>query len=118
MVKSQPRAFVAFVGLGDAVVDELLLQPSMATNKQAMATSLFTDERLHGLTSRCAVVPANRYVSSHLPPESRGATMAMSHVELYEALKGSIPDEAARLIADAFPSAKDLATKPYIDQKF
>ena len=44
--------------------------------------------------------------------------MAMSHVELYEALKGSIPDEAARLIAEAFPAARDLATKPYIDQKF
>jgi hypothetical protein len=42
----------------------------------------------------------------------------MSNVELYEALKGSVPDKAARLIAEAFPAAKDLATKPYVDQKF
>jgi len=37
--------------------------------------------------------------------------MAMSNVELYEALKGSIPDKAARLIAEVFPGARDLATK-------
>jgi hypothetical protein len=36
----------------------------------------------------------------------------MSHVELYEALKESIPDKAARLIAEAFPAARDVATKP------
>jgi hypothetical protein len=42
----------------------------------------------------------------------------MSHVELYEALKESIPDKAARLIAEAFPAARDVATKPYVDQKF
>jgi hypothetical protein len=44
--------------------------------------------------------------------------MAMTNVELYEALKGSIPDKAARLIAEAFPAATDLATKHYVDQKF
>jgi hypothetical protein len=43
--------------------------------------------------------------------------MAMTNVELYEALKGSIPDKAARLIAEAFPAAKDLATKAYVDEK-
>ena len=37
--------------------------------------------------------------------------MAMTNVELYEALKGSIPDEAARMIAEAFPQAREIATK-------
>lgn len=37
--------------------------------------------------------------------------MALSNVQLYESLKGSIPDEAARMIAEAFPAARDLATK-------
>jgi hypothetical protein len=37
--------------------------------------------------------------------------MALSHVELYEALKPSIGEEAASLIADVFPPAKELATK-------
>jgi hypothetical protein len=38
--------------------------------------------------------------------------------ELHEALEGSIPDKAARLIAEVFPPAKDLVTKSYVDQKF
>lgn len=37
--------------------------------------------------------------------------MAMTNVELYEALKRSIPEDAARMIAEAFHPAKDLATK-------
>ena len=38
--------------------------------------------------------------------------MAMTHVELYEALKGSgIGEKAARMIADVVPPAKELATK-------
>lgn len=37
--------------------------------------------------------------------------MAMSNVELYEALRGSIPDNAARMIAEAFHPARDLVTK-------
>ncbi len=38
--------------------------------------------------------------------------MPMSHVELYEALKGcGITEDAARLIADVVPPAKDLATR-------
>ncbi len=38
--------------------------------------------------------------------------MAMSHVELYEALKGSgITEDAARLIADVVPPARDLASR-------
>ncbi len=37
--------------------------------------------------------------------------MALTHVELYEALKGTISDEAARLIAEVVPPAKDLATR-------
>jgi hypothetical protein len=36
--------------------------------------------------------------------------MAMSNVELYEALKGSIPEAAARMIAEHFPPSRDLAT--------
>jgi hypothetical protein len=44
--------------------------------------------------------------------------MAMSHVELYEALKRSISDQAARLIAEVVPAAKDLATVSYVDLKF
>jgi hypothetical protein len=43
--------------------------------------------------------------------------MAMTHAELYEALKASIGERAASLIAEIFPAAKDLATKPYIDEK-
>lgn len=37
--------------------------------------------------------------------------MTMTNVELYEALKGSIPDKAARLIAEVFPQASDVSTK-------
>jgi hypothetical protein len=37
--------------------------------------------------------------------------MAMTNVELYEALKRSIPEEAARLIAEGYPRAADQATK-------
>lgn len=35
----------------------------------------------------------------------------MTNVELYEALKGSIPEDAARMIAEAYHPARDLATK-------
>ena len=37
--------------------------------------------------------------------------MALSHVELYEALKDRIGEKAAALIADVVPPARDLATK-------
>ncbi|MGH2758847.1 MAG: hypothetical protein ACRDKJ_04705 [Actinomycetota bacterium] len=37
--------------------------------------------------------------------------MARSNVELYEAPKGSIPEDAARMIAEVVPPAKDLAMK-------
>jgi hypothetical protein len=37
--------------------------------------------------------------------------MAMSNVELYEALRGSIPETAARVIAEAFVPTRDLATR-------
>ena len=37
--------------------------------------------------------------------------MAMSNVELYEALKGSIPEAAARVIAENFRPAGELATR-------
>jgi hypothetical protein len=37
--------------------------------------------------------------------------MALSNVELYEALKGPVGPEAARLIAEVVPPAEGLATK-------
>lgn len=37
--------------------------------------------------------------------------MAMSNVELYEALKGPVGDKAARMIAEVVPPARELATK-------
>jgi hypothetical protein len=37
--------------------------------------------------------------------------MALSHVELYEALKDWIGEKAAALIADVVPPARELATK-------
>lgn len=37
--------------------------------------------------------------------------MALTHVELYEALKGRLGERAAALIADVVPAARDLATK-------
>lgn len=37
--------------------------------------------------------------------------MAMTNVELYEALRRTIPEEAARMIAEVVPPARDLATK-------
>ena len=43
--------------------------------------------------------------------------MARTNVELYEEHKGSVSDKAARLIAEAFPAAQDVATKSYVDEK-
>lgn len=37
--------------------------------------------------------------------------MAKTNIELYEALKEPVGDEAARLIAEVVPAADDLATK-------
>jgi hypothetical protein len=37
--------------------------------------------------------------------------MALTNVELYEALKDRVGEEAARLIADVVPAADELATK-------
>ncbi len=37
--------------------------------------------------------------------------MALSHVELYEALKDRIGEKAAALIAEVVPPAQELATK-------
>lgn len=36
--------------------------------------------------------------------------MAMSNVELYEALKGAIPEAAARMIAESVPPSRELTT--------
>jgi hypothetical protein len=37
--------------------------------------------------------------------------MAVSHVELYEALKGSVGEKAARMIAEIVPVAADVVRK-------
>jgi hypothetical protein len=37
--------------------------------------------------------------------------MAVSHVELYEALKGPVGEKAARMIADIVPPAADVARR-------
>ena len=37
--------------------------------------------------------------------------MVMTNVELYEALKGSVGEDAARLIAEVVPTASEIATK-------
>lgn len=37
--------------------------------------------------------------------------MALTNVELYEALKDKVGEETARLIAEVYPAARDLATK-------
>src|SRR5439155_23127162 len=44
-------------------------------------------------------------------PRARGGMMALTNVELYEALKGPVGEEAARLISETLPAARDLATK-------
>lgn len=41
--------------------------------------------------------------------------MAVTNVELYEALKPSIGEEAARMIAEVVPPTRDLATKRDVD---
>ncbi len=42
--------------------------------------------------------------------------MALSNVELYEALKGPIGEDAARMIAEVVPTAGELATKTDLAQ--
>lgn len=37
--------------------------------------------------------------------------MALTNIELYEALKEPVGEKAARMIAEVVPAAKDLATK-------
>ena len=37
--------------------------------------------------------------------------MALTNVELYEALRNRVGEDAARLIAEVVPTASDLATK-------
>ncbi len=43
--------------------------------------------------------------------------MALTNIELYEALKKDVSEESARMIAEVVPKAGDLATKAYIDTK-
>lgn len=42
--------------------------------------------------------------------------MAMTNVELYEALKGHIGEKAARMIAEVVPPARNLATKDDVSE--
>lgn len=42
--------------------------------------------------------------------------MAVSHVELYEALKGPVGEKAARMIAEIVPVAADVARKQDIHE--
>lgn len=44
--------------------------------------------------------------------------MAMTNIELYEALKTDVSEEAARMIAEAVPTASDIATKTFVDERF
>lgn len=37
--------------------------------------------------------------------------MALTNIELYEALKKDVSEDAARMIAEVFPRAEDLATR-------
>jgi hypothetical protein len=37
--------------------------------------------------------------------------MALTNIELYEALKKDLSEDSARMIAEVFPRAADLATK-------
>ena len=39
-----------------------------------------------------------------------------SHVELYEALKPTVGEEAARMIANVIPAAAELATKQDVER--
>lgn len=41
--------------------------------------------------------------------------MAVSHVELYEALKGPVGEKAARMIAEIVPVAADVARKQDVE---
>ena len=42
--------------------------------------------------------------------------MALSNVELYEALRGHVGEDAARMIADVIPPSRNLATKLDLEQ--
>lgn len=44
--------------------------------------------------------------------------MAKTNIELYEALKAPVGDEAARMIAEVVPAADDLATKLDLESGF
>lgn len=43
--------------------------------------------------------------------------MALTNIELYEALKKDISEESARMIAEVVPKAGELATKAYVDER-
>jgi hypothetical protein len=44
--------------------------------------------------------------------------MAKTNIELDEALKAPVGDEAARMIAEVVPAAKDVATKTDLESGF
>jgi hypothetical protein len=43
--------------------------------------------------------------------------MVERNIDLHEALKRSVNEEAARMIAEVLPAGDDLATKAYVDQR-
>lgn len=56
-------------------------------------------------------------VPSHAAsPRTKGFSMATG-LELYEALKEHIDEEAARMMAEAFPLTEEVATKTYLDTR-
>ncbi|MEX2395139.1 MAG: hypothetical protein WD826_11740, partial [Actinomycetota bacterium] len=48
---------------------------------------------------------------SHFPMSLIGGTMALTNIELYEALKRDLSEDSARMIAEVVPPAGDLTTK-------
>jgi len=44
--------------------------------------------------------------------------MALTHVQLYEALKPTLGEDAARLMAEVVPPAENLATKADLAEQF
>ncbi len=44
--------------------------------------------------------------------------MALTNIELYEALKKDLNEDAARMIAEVAPAGSDLATREFIERRF
>lgn len=44
--------------------------------------------------------------------------MALTNIELYEALKKDLNEDAARMIAEVVPPASELVTRDYFERRF